>query len=1373
MSVNWTREQLQVIESRGSNLLVSAAAGSGKTAVLVERIIRMVTEGEHPLDIDRLLVMTFTNAAASEMRERIGAAIEQRLDERPEDEHLQLQAALVHHARITTIDSFCLDLIRNHFNLLDLDPAFRIGDEGELLLLRGDVMQELLEDSYTEGGERFVRFVETYARGKSDAGIEDLILQVYTFSQSNPYPGEWFRQCRQELEAAEGAAQEGPDEVYAAESGPDEAHAAENGPDGAHAAESGPDEAHAAENGLNEAHAAESGPDEVYAAESGSGMAGKEIGSLPWMRFLIADIRRQAGELARQLGEALDVCREDELLNAYAPMLDQDVRQLESVALAESFSDLHSRLSAVVWARLASVRSKEVDPDKKAYVADCRDRAKKAVTKMKELVCFASPEEMFLDLARTREPVETLLDLAEEFARRYQEKKRERNLVDFNDLEHEALKVLIRLEDGKTEYTEAADELSRQFDEVLVDEYQDSNLVQEALLQAVSQERFGRPNVFMVGDVKQSIYKFRLARPELFLEKYHTYEAYDQAVGTDKKIELHQNFRSRAEVLTGINDVFYRVMTENLGNIRYTEETALHPGAVFPRATLPEAENREGRKPLESEGSPEGPKAAESEKIPGEPEIRSERIAGFPKLLVMDTGAEALAGLDEEAADFTARELEAKLIAGKIREMTDPDHGLLVWDKRLNGTGGYRIAQYRDMVILLRSTTGWTENFLSVLMNEGIPACAESRMGYFSTREVETVLSLLALIDNPMQDIPLAAVLKSPVAGVTDSELAQLMARYRRNAKKRQDRGIYAAVMSFLEEVKEEPAEQEGPVGQEGPAEEKGPAEQEGPVGQEGPAEEKGPAEQKESAGPEEHLNQSLREKLQHFLSLLECFRTESTYLPIHELIYRVYEETGYYHYVSAMPAGETRRANLDMLVEKAADYEKTSYKGLFHFIRYIENLKRYHTDFGEASVIGEEDNTVRIMSIHKSKGLEFAVVFLAGTGKKFNKQDVYGRILIDPELGIATDYLDLQNRLKTTTIKKNALRRKLELDSLGEELRVLYVAMTRAKEQLIMTGTSRSLAKSLEKYAHIPLTDGQIPYTVLASAGSYLDWLLMSVSDGAARVTLTELPLAGVVGEEMLRQVRHQNARERLLNGKTDQEYQGEYRKQLIRHLNYQYPYEADIRLHTKMTVSELKKQGQAVDDEESAVLIGKEPAKVRMENLPSGNGYGATRGTAYHRALELIPFAQMESREDIREYLQDLNAQERFGKESLALIDCEVIWRFLQSGLGRRMRQAEKEGRLHKEQQFVIGIPAREMGAGASDELVVVQGIIDAYIEEKDGLVVIDYKTDRIRHPGLLAERYKTQLDYYSRALTQMTGKPVKEAVIYSLAMQREVWV
>lgn len=1292
MSVNWTREQTQVIESRGSNLLVSAAAGSGKTAVLVERIIRMVTEGEHPLDIDQLLVMTFTNAAASEMRERIGAAIEKKLEETPEDEHLQMQAALVHHARITTIHSFCLDLIRNHFNMLDLDPAFRIGDEGELILLRADVMQEMLEDYYTNGGERFVRFVETYAQGKNDAGIEELIMQVYTFSQSNPYPGQWFQQCRRELEEKE----EGRGKADAAE----KEEGIEKGDD----AEKEEGRRKGDDTEKEEEEERPNGREECERFED-----------FPWVRFLTQDLKKQASEFKQQIAEALEACRQDEILQVYSPMLELDVRQLAKIEAAEDFRQIYDSLSGISWTRLATVRNKNTDPEKKAFVTGCRDRVKKAVAKMKEQVCFAEPEEMLQDLAAAREPVGMLLELAEEFARRYQEKKRDRNLVDFNDLEHEALKVLIREKEEQEEpaddaigadakkqtvYTEAADELSRQFEEVLVDEYQDSNLVQEALLHAVSRERFGKPNVFMVGDVKQSIYKFRLARPELFLEKYHTYEAYGHAEGTNKKIELHQNFRSRAEVLQGINDVFYRIMTEDLGGIRYTEETALHPGAVFP-----EAEDA-------------GTKA------------EGRRTPGFPELIVMDTGAEALAGLEEDAADFTARELEAKLIAGKIRELTDTQKGLLIWDKKLNGTGGYRIARYRDIVILLRSTTGWTENFLSVLMNEGIPACAESRVGYFAAAEVEIVLSMLAVIDNPMQDIPLAAVLKSPIVGVEDSELAEMVSFYRKCADPGQDRGIFAAMSRFLED-------REGSGG-------------------------------------------ILEEKLRSFRSLLHRFRAQSSYLPIHELIYKVYEETGYYHYVSAMPAGDTRRANLDMLVEKAANYEKTSYKGLFHFIRYIENLKKYNTDFGEASIAGEEDDTVRVMSIHKSKGLEFPVVFLAGMGKKFNKQDTFGKILIDPELGIATDYLDLERRLKTATLKKNVLRRKMELDNLGEELRVLYVAMTRAKEKLIMTGTDRHLEKSLEKYAQIPLTGGQIPYTVLASAGSYLDWVLMSLSDGKAKIRFEEIPLADAVGEELIRQVRDQHSRELLLNLAPEREYQEEYRKRLKAHLDYRYPHMADISLHTKMSVSELKKQGQMADEGESAVIFPeevpdrqKEELQYYLKDVSHKDDYGATRGTAYHRAMELLPFSQMKSSEDVERYLSGLEEKGKFGKDSLKLIDCKVIWKFLQSELGRRMSLAESEGRLYKERQFVVGIPAREMGAGDSDELVVVQGIIDAYMEEDKELIVVDYKTDKVRSARILSERYRQQLDYYGRALEQMTGKNVREKIIYSLSIQQEIVV
>ncbi|MGN0158449.1 MAG: helicase-exonuclease AddAB subunit AddA [Brotaphodocola sp.] len=1236
-SVNWTKEQKQVIESRGCNLLVSAAAGSGKTAVLVERIIRMVTEGEHPLDIDKLLVMTFTNAAAAEMRERIGAAIEKKLQEDPGNDHLQIQAALVHHAQITTIDSFCLSIIRNHFNVLDLDPSFRIGDEGELTLLKGDVMHELIEDYYQNGGAAYERFVETYVPGKSDAGIEDYIMQVYHFSQSHPYPERWFAQCRKELISTEESA---------------------------------------------------------FDFEA----------RFPWMQFLIEDAKRQIQELKLQMEEALKLCEETEGLQVYKPMFSQDVENLIGISESENFEMLYERLSQITWSRLAAVRSKEVNPEVKTYVSGCRDRTKKAITKLRDAYCFESPEEMQEDMEKTSGTVSMLLELAEEFSRRYQEKKKERNLVDFNDLEHEALRVLIRTEDGKETYTEVADEFSRQFEEVLVDEYQDSNLVQETLIHAVSRERFGTYNVFMVGDVKQSIYKFRLARPELFLEKYHNYETYDQAEGLCRKIELHQNFRSREQVLTGINDIFYQIMTENLGNIRYTEDAALHPGAVFPDG---------------------------------------EKTAGIPELLVMDTSGASLNEMSDDAADYTAKELEGKMIAARIREMTDPEQGLRIWDKKLNGTGGYRTAQYRDIVILLRSTAGWTENLLSILMNEGIPAYAESRMGYFNTIEVETILSLLAVIDNPMQDIPLAAVLKSPIVGLRDVELAKMTAFFKASADKGQDRGIYAAMQCCLEHP------------------------------------------------DREMLDDSLQNKLQKFKNQLVEFRRESAYLSIHELLYHIFERTGYYHYAAAMPAGETRRANLDMLVEKASAYEQTSYKGLFHFIRYIENLKKYNTDFGEASTTGEEDNTIRIMSIHKSKGLEFPIVFLAGTGKKFNRQDVYGKILIDPELGIGTDYLDLEHRVNTTTLKKNVLRRKMDLDNLGEELRVLYVALTRAKEQLVITGTSRTLEKTMEKYAKVPLADGQIPYTVLSSAGSYLDWILMSLGGRPVRISVKNVPVAEMVGEELERQVEIRYSKEQLLNFQTNQSYDREYQEWLNHRLQGTYPYEADINLHTKMSVSELKKQGQMTDETESVcmegpldldwnVLLNKGETGQDGEIVQEKTGIepisatgGAERGTSYHRVLELLAFHQLHSLDDVQMALDELRERHKISESVYGLVDAEEIWKFLQSDLGQRMSRAQEEGRLHKEQQFVMGIPAREMGAADSDELVIIQGIIDAYLEEDGQLVIIDYKTDRVWNPRILAEHYKCQLDYYERAVSQMTGKKVKEKVIYSLTMHRSIYL
>lgn len=1203
MGMNWTKEQKQVIDSRNRNLLVSAAAGSGKTAVLVERIINMISDPENPMDVDRLLVMTFTKAAASEMRERIQAAIEKKLEENPEDAHLQRQAVMVQYAQITTIDSFCLHILRENFDRLEIDPAFRVGDEGELLLLKGDVLKDLLEDYYDSGKEEFENFVDTYASGKTDSGITDYISQVYTFAESNPWPEKWIAACRDELENGSVAA----------------------------------------------------------------------LDQTEWMQFLLQDVRIQASEWTHQLKAAADVCQEEDGPEPYLPMILEDIAYIEKLQTVGSFESFCEAAGKIVFCKLAAVRGKNspVSPEKKELVADCRKRIKGAVEKIKEQYLYASVESMVEDLQYSKSAVFMLLELAEAYMERYGQKKKEKNLVDFNDLEHFALNIL--MEDGKP--SAAADEISSQYDEILVDEYQDSNLVQETLIQCISRERFGHPNVFMVGDVKQSIYKFRLARPELFLEKYHAYSSDESSY---QKIELHQNFRSRDVVLASINSIFFRIMGEKLGGIEYTEETALHPGALF--------EKREMLEEL------------------------------YTEFLLLNTAGSVLEELDDDVSDYTGRELEAAAIAAKIKSMTDIDDGLTVWDKDYSC---YRRAQFGDIVILLRSVSGWAESFTEVLARHGIPAFAESRTGYFNTPEVNTILNLLAVIDNPIQDIPLASVLKAPFAGLTDGELAHVTALHKRKTDRGRDRGIYGAVMSF--------------------------------VGTEQETEE----------------DAAILKKLQGFLELLEKLSDLAIYLPLHELLYKIFDSTGYYDYVSAMPAGEVRKANLNMLVEKAAAYEATSYKGVFHFIRYIENLKRYNTDFGEASITGEQSSTVRIMSIHKSKGLEFPIVFVAGTGKMFNKQDARGKILIDADFGIGTDYLDTERRLKGPTLKKNAMKRRMELEALGEELRVLYVAMTRAKEKLILTASDRSLENRLVKWDNAAGADVRVPFTVLTLASSYLDWLLMGMSSGDGLIHKKLVEANTLLHGEIEEQLSKQESKARLLDFDTEQVYDSDYGQKLYESFHFVYPHAEEVRLNTKMSVSELKKAepaGLDQENEERACLPDLIPTYPSFMKEEVQEERGVTRGTAYHRAMELLPFAKITSEKEVAHYMEQLCIDGKMTQEAKSLVSISDLWRFLKSDLGKRVIIADKANCLFREKQFVMGVPAKDTGDWNSEELVLIQGIIDAYIEEEDGLVLIDYKTDYVTEPETLVKRYKSQLDYYEKALRQIKKKPVKERYIYS---------
>ena len=814
----------------------------------------------------------------------------------------------------------------------------------------------------------------------------------------------------------------------------------------------------------------------------------------------------------------------------------------------------------------------------------------------------------------------------------------------------------------------------------------------------------------MVGDVKQSIYKFRLAKPELFLEKYESYGNEDDLY---QKIELHKNFRSRREVLESINDVFYQIMTKQLGNICYTDDAALYAGAKFPET-------------------------------PKEGQAKTE-------VLLLNTGDPLFDGMDEEKADYTAREAEARLIAAKIRELTDPESGMQIYNGK---TGQYERLKKKDIVILLRSLSGWSEEFLSVLGAAGIPAYAESRTGYFTAVEVETMLNMLALIDNPMQDIPLAGVLKSPIGGMKDRELAIVMADFKRDPDRGEDIGFYGAVKHYLEKHGKHDETMAS------------------------------------ARTVEESEEEMIFRKLQTFMDLLAEFRRESLYLPVSRLIGRIFDRTGYDKYAAAMPAGKTRQANLAMLVQKAEDYEKTSYQGLFDFIRYIEKLKKYNTDFGEASRSGEHDDAVRIMSIHKSKGLEFPVVFLAGCGKKFNRQDARGRILIDEELGIAADFLDPVKKVKAPTLKKNVLARRSNLENMGEELRILYVAMTRAKEKLIITAGDKYLENKIEKWG-MTGSVGALPFTVLSAASSYLDWILMAAGGAKRTIDVKNVPMKDLLVEEK------KNQEEKAKLYLELEQLRGEKPEKIPELIRKPYPFEADLSLHAKMSVSELKMQGQFTDDAESAFLVQPEregPAE-ETERGPEGEPekspeaeerlsaaekrarqkQATDRGTACHRMLELIHFSDISGYEDVKKEFDRVLSEKRMQPDAVRLVSPGMIAKFFRSGIAGRMKMADRQGKLRKESQFILGIPAREMKAADSDELVLIQGIIDAWFEEKDGLVIVDYKTDRVKEgeEQTLLDHYQVQLQYYARALSQITGKRVKEAVIYSLTIQKEIKV
>ena len=1205
MGMTWTKEQQQVIDLRNRNILVSAAAGSGKTAVLVERIKELVLDKKHPVDIDHLLVVTFTNAAAAQMKERVAKALEKALQENPSDVRLQQQAALVQNAQITTIDSFCLYVLRNHFHEIGLEPNFRIGDEGELKLLREDVMTGLFEQCHEEKHPGFLHLISCYGTSRSDAPVRDMIFKLYSYAQSYPWPKQWLREALSCYEIK----------------------------------------------------------------------TEQELEQAPFIEMTVEYGKQMVKGYLEQAEHYLELCQDADGPYMYEDACEQDAELMEELLSCDTYQAFYEELGKCKFATLGRAKDYIGSPEKQEQVKAERKKLKDVIGKLKSDSFALTFQEILEQLTLVQPSAEALAEVTERFIDAFSARKQDKNLVDFSDLEHFALEILVEEETGKP--TETAKEFQNAYEEIMIDEYQDSNYVQETILRAISREAVGQNNLFMVGDVKQSIYRFRLARPELFMEKFDTYETTDAPC---QRIDLHKNFRSRDSVLTFTNDIFYQIMKRNLGGVDYTGEAALYCGADYPAG---------------------------------------EKEDAFDSEILLTTTQELEEGTKQQ---ILKQELEAKLIADRIRKMVGKEE---VVDEE---TGEFRKVRYGDIVILLRSLSEWADLFAEVLNANGIPAHTVSRTGYFSTLEIRTVLNYLRILDNPRQDIPLAAVLKSPMAGLSDEQLARLRLLA-------EDKPYHQCVKMFLE------AEEE--------------------------------LTEKESTADED-----MRAKLKRFSETYKKLRRQTMDIPMHELLQKVLKETGYARYASALPAGRQRLANLHMLSEKAIAYEKTSYHGLYHFIRYIDELQKYDVDFGEAELVGENEDAVNIMSIHKSKGLEFPVCFVSGMGKSFNKQDSRSKMILHPNLGVGLDIIEEDRRIKVPAFFKKVIARQTELESLGEELRVLYVAFTRAKEKLIITGYIKD-EEMLQQIREIYCGSNRkaLNFKERAEAKTFLEWILPAAAASGSWDKVSYVTPWSMLEDEAAHQItEHVSLRQRVQQAEkvSDTLYE-----KIKEQLSYQYPHPDAIHLVTKYSVSELKHRAMrelaAKEEEDVTPKFLEEVSTPYVPAFMEGKAevnQGALRGTAMHRLMECYDFTKMPDRSDefaenIKKQLTGLVQMGKVSEDMQKLIRIPSVELFLKSQLAPRMKAAAMRDDLFREKPFVMGNHEME------EEMVLIQGIIDVFWVEEDGIVLLDYKTDRVDSATRLRDMYKEQLDLYAEALERIFPLPVKEKYLYSFRLNQAIEV
>ncbi|NLN06630.1 MAG: helicase-exonuclease AddAB subunit AddA [Firmicutes bacterium] len=1212
MTTKWTREQLAAIAAKGNNVLVAAAAGAGKTAVLVERVIRLLCDQKQPVDIDRLLVVTFTEAAAAEMRDRIAAALEKTITEAGRYE-LARQLPLLGGAAISTMHSFCLSVIRRYFYLLDIDPAFRVAAETEAALMKNDAAAMVLEQAFTDGDEEIFALLADYD-GNIETKIQKDIVHLYNLAWSNPRPRQWLKRAVRMYEEVPAAA---------------------------------------------------------------------EKMLTTWLEPVRSEIRLLLEEAAACLQEAMVYAQKPGGPQTYLPLLESEAEKMQKLMqlTAGPWEELRAAWLEFIFDRLPPAKGEaEVLKDEAQAL---RERAKKLITSAREKYFMRSLQEFTGEIRLLAPKVRALATLVLQFAETYQSLKKQAGVMDFTDLEHYALQILSQGANkaGELLPSAAALELRRQYEHVLVDEYQDINPVQDAILQLVSRQGEETPNLFMVGDVKQSIYRFRLGEPGIFLAIYHAFGA-EEGI----RILLRHNFRCRHSVVDAVNFLFSRLMTKEAAEIDYDESAALIGGARYPESLQPTA----ATEPVE--------------------------------VILLDTGMDPVAASppeeDEESdiafLDYTAFERECLFVAAKIKELMSPER-LYIYDKEL---GKYRPLQYADIVILLRTTTGRADRMADILSAHGIPAYAELETGYFAAMEIKIMLALLAVIDNPQQDIPLAAVLRSPFVGLGVEELALI----------RQTGGHES---NFWQAVKAAAA-----------------------------------------AGLP-----NVSAKLAAFLECLDRWRTLARRMRLSEFIATVYRESRFIDFVAGLPAGERRKANLHALFSRARQFDRFSRQGLSRFLAFIEQLRLAGEDLGSARVLGEKENVVRILSIHKAKGLEFPVVFLCDTGKQFNFQDQRASLLVHRSLGLAPLVVDKKGRTRYPSLPYLALRLRGEAETRAEEMRLLYVALTRAREKLYIVGSMGNLAQKLPAWRQAGAGDGPLPARLICKANCFLDWIgpalacfLPADKQSAGQETKEETPFAVSVlpSPAPAAAAKEEEGQERAVKQAllalqplplaTDDHLRDSVRTCLA----YTYP-AMSTPVPAKLSVTELKRRLDLAGEGESRLYPAAPWQRPRFLAQAAGPG-AAELGTLYHTALQYLDLNLPLDEAGIKEQLVILTAQGKLDAALLPWLDAAKISAFFHSEPGRILLRYRKKAM--REWPFTLALPAHELFPGL-DDTIIVQGIIDLLIPVREGFVLVDYKTDRLPEGGMpaLAARYATQFKYYIRAVETILKQPVAAAYLYAI--------